>query len=184
MPSDSGDFRHHSASGDGGAIGSLHTPHCSAPISCDTRQAPGASRNQSRVPRPETLLRWEGMVGAAGFEPTTSCPPDKRANQAAPRSDPGPVRGVPQGPAVPVGGAHNMRSRGQKATYVLPEKGRKRWSQPTARSIRVRRSRSSRTRPCNSARTFGDRPSPPPADAPFPDGAPSRAGTISAADDD
>ena len=24
-----------------------------------------------------------GMVGLAGFEPTTSCPPDKRANQAA-----------------------------------------------------------------------------------------------------
>ena len=23
------------------------------------------------------------MVGLAGFEPTTSCPPDKRANQAA-----------------------------------------------------------------------------------------------------
>ena len=27
------------------------------------------------------------MVGAAGFEPTTSCPPDKRANRAAPRPD-------------------------------------------------------------------------------------------------
>jgi hypothetical protein len=27
------------------------------------------------------------MVGLAGFEPTTSCPPDKRANQAAPQPD-------------------------------------------------------------------------------------------------
>jgi hypothetical protein len=25
------------------------------------------------------------VVGAPGFEPGTSCPPDKRANQAAPR---------------------------------------------------------------------------------------------------
>ena len=25
------------------------------------------------------------LVGLAGFEPTTSCPPDKRANQAAPQ---------------------------------------------------------------------------------------------------
>jgi hypothetical protein len=29
------------------------------------------------------------LVGLAGFEPTTSCPPDKRANQAAPQPDGG-----------------------------------------------------------------------------------------------
>ena len=27
------------------------------------------------------------LVGLAGFEPTTSCPPDKRANQAAPQPE-------------------------------------------------------------------------------------------------
>ena len=27
------------------------------------------------------------LVGLAGFEPTTSCPPDKRANQAVPQPD-------------------------------------------------------------------------------------------------
>src|SRR6185295_8219550 len=38
------------------------------------------------------LPRWRshlgyGLVGAAGFEPTTPCPPDKCANRAAPRPD-------------------------------------------------------------------------------------------------
>ena len=30
---------------------------------------------------------WMCLVGAAGFEPTTPCPPDKCANRAAPRPD-------------------------------------------------------------------------------------------------
>ena len=31
------------------------------------------------------VLRGFLAIGAPGFEPGTSCPPDKRANQAAPR---------------------------------------------------------------------------------------------------
>src|SRR5438132_3213963 len=41
-----------------------------------------------RVPSPAagiTALRGEDTVGAAGFEPATSCSQSKRANQAAPR---------------------------------------------------------------------------------------------------
>jgi hypothetical protein len=33
------------------------------------------------------LGHWTCLVGAAGFEPTTPCPPDKCANRAAPRPD-------------------------------------------------------------------------------------------------
>src|SRR5205085_10276202 len=32
-----------------------------------------------------TAVPASSLVGAPGFEPGTSCPPDKRANQAAPR---------------------------------------------------------------------------------------------------
>jgi hypothetical protein len=31
----------------------------------------------------ESLIRKSFLVGLAGFEPATSCPPDKHANQAA-----------------------------------------------------------------------------------------------------
>ncbi len=38
-------------------------------------------------PLREAMIRGRKMVGVAGFEPTTPCPPDKCANRAALHSD-------------------------------------------------------------------------------------------------
>lgn len=63
------------------------------------RQVYAGSRRPNSLMVPRLQYRDTGnsrcellnlMVGAAGFEPTTSCLPDKRANRAAPRPD-GPI---------------------------------------------------------------------------------------------
>jgi hypothetical protein len=50
-------------------------------------------------------------VGAPGFEPGTSCPPDKRANQAAPR----PVGGTR------VSAERRSRAASEPASQAMPQ---------------------------------------------------------------
>src|ERR1700684_3795383 len=63
------------------------------------------------------------MVGVAGFEPTTPCPPDKCANRAALHSDEALIeKGLgPRKPARPI----SLGARRAESHFALAESGQK-----------------------------------------------------------
>ena len=68
--------------------------HDDVGVECTNDRLAGSSAKPPRVHSIETSAGpyvergyAQHLVGLAGFEPTTSCPPDKRANQAAPQPE-------------------------------------------------------------------------------------------------